>query len=130
MFWLAMIGSYLVMLVFVMAILFLMQIVGLGEGPGQIWAVTGRTAWGWVAIALGSKRLHDLSWSAFWLLIPAAVGIFGGLFVMALGRFGDHISISLCFAGAAMLLSPLGFMRGTEGPNRFGPDPLVKSSTA
>jgi uncharacterized membrane protein YhaH (DUF805 family) len=51
-------------------------------------------------IAVGARRLHDMDHTGWWLLIMLT-GI--GAFVLL---------IWFCF-------------RGTEGPNRFGPDPLA-----
>ena len=53
--------------------------------------------YGWIAICLGVKRLHDIDWSG-WLAIT--------LFLMP---------VSCVLFGA---------FRGTPGPNRFGPEPL------
>ena len=56
----------------------------------------------WPSICLYAKRWHDRDKSGWWSLI---------LFVQ--------------FIGALWFLIELGFLRGTEGPNRFGPDPLA-----
>jgi uncharacterized membrane protein YhaH (DUF805 family) len=55
----------------------------------------------WPALAGYAKRLHDRNMSAWWILL-ALVPVVGGL----------------------ALLVICGFLRGTAGPNRFGPDPL------
>ena len=56
----------------------------------------------WPAICLYAKRWHDRDKSGWWTLI-GLVPVIGGIW----------------------LLVELGFLRGTEGPNRFGPDPLA-----
>jgi uncharacterized membrane protein YhaH (DUF805 family) len=56
----------------------------------------------WPALAGYIKRLHDRDMSGWWLLIAFIPGI-GGL----------------------ALLIICGFLKGTAGPNRFGPDPLA-----
>jgi len=56
----------------------------------------------WPAICLYAKRWHDRGKSGWWSLI---------MFVPIIGSI--------------WLLVELGFLRGTEGPNRFGPDPLA-----
>lgn len=61
-------------------------------------------AWVWPAIALGAKRCHDRDKSGWFQLV--------GL---------------IPCVGAFWLLIELGFVRGTLGPNRFGPDPLGNS---
>ena len=54
------------------------------------------------AIMLYAKRWHDRNKSGWWTLI-SLVPVIGGLW----------------------MLIECGFLRGTEGPNRFGPDPLA-----
>jgi uncharacterized membrane protein YhaH (DUF805 family) len=55
----------------------------------------------WPYLAGGAKRLHDQDKSAWWMLI-AFIPIVGGL----------------------ALLVMLGFLKGTSGQNKYGPDPL------
>jgi uncharacterized membrane protein YhaH (DUF805 family) len=56
----------------------------------------------WSGLALAAKRWHDRDKSAWWILIT---------FVPVIGGFWALIEN--------------GFLKGTEGPNRFGADPLV-----
>lgn len=56
----------------------------------------------WPSLAIYTKRWHDRNKSGWWSLIMF-VPIIGGLW----------------------MLIELGFLRGTEGPNRFGPDPIA-----
>jgi uncharacterized membrane protein YhaH (DUF805 family) len=56
----------------------------------------------WVSIAVGIKRFHDRNKSGWWVLI-AFVPVIGGLWYL----------IECCF------------LRGTAGPNTYGPDPLT-----
>jgi uncharacterized membrane protein YhaH (DUF805 family) len=77
----------------------------------------------WVGLALGIKRLHDRNKSGWWLLlfyfVPAVLH--------GLGRHGDAGGTILSLIGFAIsiwALVELGFLRGTAGENRFGPDPL------
>lgn len=56
----------------------------------------------WVGLALQIKRWHDRNKSGWWVLISLVPLI-----------------------GAIWFLVECGFLRGTEGPNRFGPDPLA-----
>jgi uncharacterized membrane protein YhaH (DUF805 family) len=55
----------------------------------------------WPSLAVYTKRWHDRNKSGWWTLI---------MFVPIIGVFWFIIE--------------LGFLRGTEGPNRFGPDPI------
>lgn len=56
----------------------------------------------WPSLAIGIKRWHDRDKSGWWVLI-AFVPIIGGLWY----------------------LIECGFLEGTKGPNKFGPDPLA-----
>jgi uncharacterized membrane protein YhaH (DUF805 family) len=53
----------------------------------------------WIQLALGVKRLHDREMSGWWMLLTFVP--FGGF----------------------ILLVMLGFLDGTQGPNKFGPSP-------
>jgi uncharacterized membrane protein YhaH (DUF805 family) len=55
----------------------------------------------WISIAVAIKRYHDRNKSGWWVLI-VFVPIIGGLWY----------------------LIECGFLRGTPGPNNYGPDPL------
>ncbi|MEE9276551.1 MAG: DUF805 domain-containing protein [bacterium] len=55
----------------------------------------------WAGLAIGVKRCHDRGRSA-WFLLVSLIPIIGSIWV----------------------LIELGFLRGTEGGNRYGPDPL------
>lgn len=56
----------------------------------------------WAGLALSAKRWHDRGKSAWWILI--------GLIPLI---------------GAIWTLVENGFLKGTEGPNQYGPDPLA-----
>ncbi len=73
-------------------------------------------------IAVGIKRLHDRDMSGWWLLVfyllPAVLDGIG----RALG-----VPVIFSLAGSAIsiwALVVLGFLRGTNGANQYGPDPL------
>jgi uncharacterized membrane protein YhaH (DUF805 family) len=79
----------------------------------------------WIHSAVTVKRLHDHDKSAAWYLLygiapPSlfAAGIYfysKGVFVLAWVLFASSI------AGLLWVLVELGFLRGTAGPNRYGP---------
>ena len=56
----------------------------------------------WPMICLYGKRWHDRNKSGWWSLIAL-----------------------IPFVGGIWMLIELGFLRGTQGANRFGPDPIV-----
>ena len=79
----------------------------------------------WSSVAVGVKRLHDRDKSGWWILLfwlgPSALissqttaPNMGGGFILWLA------------AGAIAIWGfvELGCLRGTPGPNRYGPDPL------
>ena len=85
----------------------------------------------WVGAANLVRRLHDRSKSAWWLVpMYLPVLVFSLLAVGAQGAGNAEAA-----AGLNILTLPfsiwafveLGCLRGTLGPNRFGPDPLNPS---
>jgi uncharacterized membrane protein YhaH (DUF805 family) len=91
------------------------------------------------SIALGIKRLHDRDRSAWWLLLfylgPVVFAGAGGAIMWAgassVGMTEDwSLFPRLCLIGGFTLgiwgLVEIGFLRGSAGYNRFGPNPLGK----
>jgi len=72
----------------------------IGPVAGVVLFVFGVVAL-WISIAVAIKRYHDRNKSGWWVLI-VFVPIIGGLWY----------------------LIECGFLRGTPGPNDYGPDPL------
>jgi uncharacterized membrane protein YhaH (DUF805 family) len=61
----------------------------------------------WMAVASSIRRMHDLGWSALWLT-PCIVPV-------------EFVAVP-----AVLVLSILlSFMRGNQGENVYGPDPLA-----
>jgi uncharacterized membrane protein YhaH (DUF805 family) len=73
----------------------------LGPVAGIVLVILG-LAITWITIAVGIKRFHDRNKSGVWILI-IFVPVIGGLWY----------------------LIECGFLRGTPGPNDYGPDPLA-----
>ena len=78
-----------------------------------------------VSLAIQVRRLHDRDKSGWWLLFFLVVpGVISG----AAGATGNEtIALIGTLIGLAISIwyfVELGFLRGTDGPNRFGPDPL------
>lgn len=79
-------------------------------------------------IAVGIKRLHDCDKSGWWLLV---FYLLPGLLSAAAMSMDDSIILNLLsFAVSIWGLLQLGFLRGTIGPNRFGPDPIPGAAAA
>jgi uncharacterized membrane protein YhaH (DUF805 family) len=81
------------------------------------------------------KRLHDIDQSGFlvgWLVVPNIVLMFTNLMGMTgdPDRMGVLETLFLLGAGVIVLtfLIVLGFRRGTDGNNQYGPDPLKRKS--
>jgi uncharacterized membrane protein YhaH (DUF805 family) len=86
-----------------------------------------------ISIAIGIKRLHDRDKSGWWLLLfllaPSVLlgfGLMASVFGLAVGGSGTT-GVLMSLAGMAIAIwafVELGCLRGTVGPNRYGPDPL------
>ena len=74
------------------------------------------------SIAVGIKRLHDRNKSGWWLLVfyllPAVLS--------GIDTATGMTIFSLASAAVSIwMIVELGFLRGTPGPNQYGPDPLA-----
>jgi uncharacterized membrane protein YhaH (DUF805 family) len=84
----------------------------------------------WVYAATSIKRLHDRHKSGWWMV---AFFVVPGLYHQFEDRLGD--SYTAAFLGPIVgVLALWGFiamlcLKGTRGPNRFGPDPLAPVDT-
>jgi uncharacterized membrane protein YhaH (DUF805 family) len=76
------------------------------------------------SIAVGIKRLHDRDKSGWWLLLfyllPNVLQGVG----MQLGSLG-LVLVLVAVAILVWAFVELGCLRGTVGPNQYGPDPLA-----
>ena len=75
------------------------------------------------ALAVTARRLHDQDRSGWWQVAPIGLAIVTGICVAM------SLNIFAFAAGAAAIVTWLVLLfwmitQGTEGPNRFGPDPL------
>ena len=78
----------------------------------------------WIGLAIAVKRLHDRNKSAWWLIVFYIVpGILGGI-AYQIGMAGAVLHI-VSFGITVWAFVELGCLRGTRGPNRYGPDPLT-----
>jgi uncharacterized membrane protein YhaH (DUF805 family) len=89
-----------------------------------------------VSLAIALKRLHDRNKSGWWLLLYY---FFPGVLIGAAVVFGymglsDGSAGDSVISGALMIVAgllyiwafvELGCLRGTVGPNQYGPDPLA-----
>jgi uncharacterized membrane protein YhaH (DUF805 family) len=92
----------------------------------------------WIAFALCVKRLHDRDRTGWWLVWQSLILVLAViLIVVAIAVPNEQAPLWDALAGgtsvAAFAISvwlfvEIGFLRGTQGPNRFGPDPLGAAS--
>jgi uncharacterized membrane protein YhaH (DUF805 family) len=88
----------------------------------------------WINFALCAKRLHDRDRTAWWLAAQiVGLLLFATVLVIAISVPQEQAATWFVAAGAIgvivfgltlWLFVEMGFLRGTQGPNRFGPDPL------
>jgi uncharacterized membrane protein YhaH (DUF805 family) len=91
----------------------------------------------WIIYALAAKRLYDRDRSGWWLAAPLLgliVGIVLASMALSLPEGGrepwNTLGVFTFFGIVGTLLwlfLEIGFLPGTKGPNRFGPDPLGAS---
>ena len=88
-------------------------------------AVLMLSGWTWSTAAVGGKRLHDRNRPAGWIAIPIAWQVLTSLQVAA--NSNEDVKAVVGLVGLAIglwVLIDLGLLKGTPGPNRYGPDPL------
>ncbi len=116
-----------------------------GETVGNLVTLAAVIPQIWIALAAGAKRLHDLNRTGAWLVLfvlgPVVLLILffviAGMDVLLALAAGDLDATTLARIGTTgAILSLLwlilaiwaliwfGCLRGTVGPNQYGPDPL------
>ena len=93
-----------------------------------LWPTLAILLWGSAALIV--KRLHDRDKSALWYplfgLAPAACYWLGVIYSGNISNVLSPAQQGLWLLGGALWIwavVDLGFMPGTKGPNRYGPDP-------
>jgi uncharacterized membrane protein YhaH (DUF805 family) len=82
----------------------------------------------WIGLAVGAKRLHDRDKSAWWLLLfYGAPSVLSGA-ADRMDDIGGGVLHLVSFAITVWAIVELGFLRGTPGPNSYGPDPLGQAA--
>ncbi|WP_020173939.1 DUF805 domain-containing protein [Methyloferula stellata] len=78
-----------------------------------------------VSTPIGIRRLHDRDKSGRWLVVFYGLPLLFG-YIADTTDIGVEFLLSLASTAIAIWgFIELGCLRGTEGPNRFGPDPLA-----
>ena len=94
----------------------------------------------WIGFALGTKRLHDRNRTGWWLawqMLALIIAVIAAAVATVLSKeepyWTDYILGSFVIAAVFGLVAlvfgiwlfvQIGFLKGTQGPNRFGQDPL------
>ncbi len=83
------------------------------------------------SLAMSVKRLHDLNLSAWWC-VPAFIPGFADnlLTVVDAPATAQTGALWIDCAVGLVYIVVLGFIRGTDGPNKYGDDPRIKSPDA
>jgi len=84
------------------------------------------------SLAVSVRRLHDIDRTGWWIVIfYVAVVVLAFVAIAAAFTGGAGIALAILLAiGALSLWLIVWFVtRGTNGPNRFGPDPLAGEAT-
>lgn len=87
----------------------------------------------YVSTCLSAKRFQDRDKPGNLAWIAAALSLVSGLAdVLGLSPFGFVRMLlgAVALVVGVWFLVELGFLRGTEGPNRYGPDPLGATTPA
>jgi uncharacterized membrane protein YhaH (DUF805 family) len=86
----------------------------------------GALAWIYVLLAISTKRLHDRDKSAWWLLVFYFLsGMFDALGEHGYTDMGKLAFALLSFGFLVWGIVELGFLRGTDVPNRYGDVPTA-----
>jgi uncharacterized membrane protein YhaH (DUF805 family) len=118
---------FIVLLYIAAAIVFSILYAAAGETAGMV--VGGVVAFAafiaaiWMTFGIVIKRLHDREkpglWSLVFIVLPSVLSGAG----TALGGIGAVLSLA-SLAISIWALVELGCLKGTTGPNKYGPDPL------
>jgi uncharacterized membrane protein YhaH (DUF805 family) len=86
----------------------------------------------WIVLVVSVKRLHDRDKSAWWLVLFYLVpGVVGSLISIEFLRRMWLVASTLGWSFIVIIawaFVELACLRGTAGPNRYGPDPLGASA--
>lgn len=106
-----------------------------GSAPGATIAIILALFSLYIYAAIGAKRLHDRNkpgWMISLFYFAPLLFVIAADWTSDLGGFLAIIE-PLCLLGAGVItvwcFVELGFLRGTPGDNRFGPDPLAPTSS-
>jgi len=82
----------------------------------------------WMGWAVTAKRLHDRNLSGWWQIVPMGINIVSSVSAHASPIIGGLFAV-IAGIGSLAIFIICGFLKGTTGDNRFGPDPLNERVT-
>lgn len=122
-FWLAVLAYVIVSII--LAILLIIPVLGwLLAGIGYIGMIVS-------GIFVGIKRLHDRDKPGWWLVIFYVIPmILSAISAYLTLDAGEQTSLAMLISLVSLAISlwafvELGCLRGTVGPNQYGPDPIA-----
>ena len=124
-FWVVVVATYPLMLAAALGLAFLYE--ALSTTPVHDMPAICLLAvflWLWIIAAVGIKRLHDRDRPGHLIAAPIVLGSIIAVVIAAVYQSAAAILPGAGFV-ALLALVPLGFLKGTQGPNRYGPDPLA-----
>jgi uncharacterized membrane protein YhaH (DUF805 family) len=131
-FWLGALGLLALLIFTLMAMSVLMRPTGAGGGEiALIFLFAIPFVWFYCKLII--HRLHDLGWSGWWFLLLGPILIPLPIWMWVEGHTQEAYNrghdAALEFGAYAIFLGGfilMGCLRGTVGPNKYGPDPLAK----
>jgi uncharacterized membrane protein YhaH (DUF805 family) len=133
-FWLGALGLLGIMILMVFPLAAMNNPTGGSGGPAVLLLLSAPLLW--IYCKLIVHRLHDLGWSGWWfvLLGPLLIPLPMWMWVEGhtQGAYDRGHDIWLEFGAYAIFLGGfilMGCVRGTEGPNKYGPDPTSPAPT-
>ena len=121
---------WLAVLVYVIAVLILGVIaMALGIGGAIVIYLAFYVAVAISGIMVGVKRLHDRNKSGWWMLFFYGVPFLAGMMQAVVGQdsaLGLLLGV-VSLVIAVWMFIELGCLRGSIGPNQYGPDPLAQA---
>ena len=86
----------------------------------------GVSVLGWISLATAAKRLHDHNKGPWWLMLFFVVPVLLDTAASLIGNDGAGLVLGgVSLAIGLWAFVKLGCMKGTDGPNDYGPDPLA-----
>jgi uncharacterized membrane protein YhaH (DUF805 family) len=123
-YWLVSIAMIVLTMVVLVVVLGTLLVDGVAAVAGAPWLLIIYGPLIWIGLAVATKRLHDRNKSGWWLVpfyaLPVVLDGVGSALDAILGIVLSLASLAI----SIWALVELGFLRGTPGPNRYGPDPL------